>query len=62
MNTTTLLIIALFVGVTILGVVLRIILNKVYDKARNKHVRNSNAKNPPAKTKLSDMYDNHSKK
>jgi len=49
-------IIALFVGVAVLGFVLKVLLYKGYDKARNSYVRNKNADNPASPVKLADMY------
>ena len=62
MDTTTISVIALFVGITIIGIVLRVLLNKGYDKAHNSYVRSKNAANPPMASRLSDMYDNRSGK
>ena len=62
MDSTTVLIIAIFVGAAILGIVLKAVLYKGYDKVRNDHIKRKNTNNPPEKTKLSDIYNNHGNK
>ena len=57
MDATIILIIALFVGVAIIGFVVKALLYKGYDKARNSYIRRKNAANPPPSMNLSDMYD-----
>jgi len=49
-------IIALFLGVAVLGFILKALLYKGYDKARNSYVRNKNVANPSSPVKLADMY------
>ena len=56
MDPITVQITALVVGVSVAGIVIKSLLFRAYDKARNTRVRQQNAKYPPASTKLADLH------
>jgi len=56
MDSITVMVTALFIGIFILSFVLRVVLYKGYDKVRNDYVMKKNAQQPPQMTRLSDQH------